>query len=574
MLTPQELLEIVDTMYPLLDELNGWIAQDLIKRLMARMARGEDLTFGASDKWQLQLYQEAGGHYEALTQQIVKWTKKSDAEVAAIFEDAGLRAWMADDAFYTAQSMESTPLLKSESLMKILVDTYQRTNGEIHNFTRTTARNSEQRFMNVCDKAHLKVVTGAQSYTAAVKEAVDELAGSQLEVKYPSGHVDTIETAVLRCVRTGTAQASGNLSLQGMEERGWDVILVSAHLGARYGDGGENPGNHFWWQGKHYSRTGATPDLPLFEVTGYGTGEGLCGWNCRHSFGPGNVGHNPYKEFDAEENKKAYDLSQRQRAMECDIRHSKTKLLGYRTAIDNCTDPETKAALQTEYDRASLRLREKNKAYNDFCEQNGLKRYDDRLRVARWNRSEASKAAQAARRSSAPAEDKPTVTPPTPTQISSAVQRLEVTHEYADGATPGVGEITYDPEYPKADRADEISTAEWVKDHIGGDIRLLKEVNEQHVKTPDYLWRGKFWDQKATSSEAAANTAVQRGLKQIKSNPGGVILDYNIKKCDVVWEDLLAVIDKRMQWYHDSAPIDILVVFNGGAYRVIRYSKR
>jgi len=31
MLTPQELLEIVDTMYPLLDELNGWIAKDLIR---------------------------------------------------------------------------------------------------------------------------------------------------------------------------------------------------------------------------------------------------------------------------------------------------------------------------------------------------------------------------------------------------------------------------------------------------------------------------------------------------------------------------------------------------------------
>ena len=119
MLTPQELLEIDDTMYPLLDELNGWIATDLIKRLMARMERGEELTFGASDKWQLQLYQEAGGHYEALTQEIAKWTRKSDTEIAAIFEDAGLRAWMADDAFYTAQGMESTPLLKSESLMKI-----------------------------------------------------------------------------------------------------------------------------------------------------------------------------------------------------------------------------------------------------------------------------------------------------------------------------------------------------------------------------------------------------------------------------------------------------------------------
>ena len=398
MLTPQELLEIVDTLYPLLDELNVWIITDLISRLLARLARKEDWTFGASDKWQIELYKEAGGHYEELTEQIKKWTKKSDAEVKAIFEDAGLRAWNADDAFYVAQGFESTPLLKSEPLMKILTDTYQRTNGEIHNFTRTTANNSQQHFMNVCDKAHLKVVTGAQSYTEAVKEAVDELIDTQAKVKYPSGHTDTIETAVLRCVRTGTAQASGNMSIEGMVERDWDIVLVSAHLGARYGNGEKNPGNHFWWQGKLYSRTGKTPELPDFvKTTGYGTGEGLCGWNCRHSFGPGNLGHNPYKEFDAEENKKAYDLSQKQRAMEREIRKTKTRMKGYKTAVENSPDEETKQKFQEDYDRAAEDLSRQNAAYKKFCEDHNLKRYDDRLRAAKWGRSEASKAAATAR---------------------------------------------------------------------------------------------------------------------------------------------------------------------------------
>lgn len=398
MLTPQELLEIVDTLYPLLDELNVWITTDLISRLLARLARKEDWTFGASDKWQIELYKEAGGHYEELTEQIKKWTKKSDAEVKAIFEDAGLRAWNADDAFYVAQGFESTPLLKSEPLMKILTDTYQRTNGEIHNFTRTTANNSQQHFMNVCDKAHLKVVTGAQSYTEAVKEAVDELIDTQAKVKYPSGHTDTIETAVLRCVRTGTAQASGNMSIEGMVERDWDIVLVSAHLGARYGNGEKNPGNHFWWQGKLYSRTGKTPELPDFvKTTGYGTGEGLCGWNCRHSFGPGNLGHNPYKEFDAEENKKAYDLSQKQRAMEREIRKTKTRMKGYKTAVENSPDEETKQKFQEDYDRAAEDLSRQNAAYKKFCEDHNLKRYDDRLRAAKWGRSEASKAAATAR---------------------------------------------------------------------------------------------------------------------------------------------------------------------------------
>ena len=323
MLTPQELLQIVDTMHPLLDDLNEWITNDLIARLMARLGRGEELLLTGTDEWQVQVYQSAGGHLEALQRKVQQFTRASDAEVKAIFEDAGIRAWAADDEFYTAHGLPSVPLLQSESMVRLLTDTYQRTNGEIHNFTRTTAKASQRRLINLLDTTHFRVMSGAQSYTAAVKDAVNDIVSQQSKVEYPTGHVDTIETAVLRAVRTGVAQASGNMSMQGMIEREWDLIRVSAHLGARYGDGGKNPTNHFWWQGKLYSRTGKTPGYLLFEeATGYGTGDGLCGWNCRHSFGPGDPDHNPFKEYDAEENKKTYDLSQEQRKAESRIRRA------------------------------------------------------------------------------------------------------------------------------------------------------------------------------------------------------------------------------------------------------------
>ena len=136
--------------------------------------------------------------------------------------------------------------------------------------------------------------------------------------------------------------------------------------------------------------------MPFFGYSRFDSGEGLCGWNCRHSFGPGTVGHNPYKDFDAEENKKAYDLSQKQRGMESAIRQTKSKLIGQQTAIDNCSDPEAKAALQVEYDKTALKLKQQNEAYNRFCKDNSLRRYDDRLQIARLNRSEVSKATRAA----------------------------------------------------------------------------------------------------------------------------------------------------------------------------------
>ena len=399
MLTPQELLEIVDTLHPQLDTLNVWITKDLISRLMARLGRGEEFLLTGTDQWQLEVYKSAGGHYDALQQEIKRFTKKSDAEIRAIFEDAGIRAWEADEAFYVAHGLEPVSFMQSESVLRLLTDTYQRTNGEIHNFTRTTAQASQQRLIKVLDDAHFKVMTGAQSYTSAVKDAVNEIVGNQTKVHYPSGHTDTIETAILRAVRTGVGQASGNMAMQSMIERDWDLIRTSAHIGARYGDGGENPSNHFWWQGKLFSRTGKTPGYLLFEeATGYGTGEGLCGWNCRHSFGPGDPNHNPYADFDAEENKKVYDLSQKQRTAEARIRAAKLKVLGLREAIDGATDEAVKATLQDEYNKAALKLQNYNKAYTDFCESNNLPKLNDRITVAKWNRSEAAKATAAARK--------------------------------------------------------------------------------------------------------------------------------------------------------------------------------
>ena len=399
MLTPEEIVEIVETMYPVLDELNAWITADLIKRIMARLGRGEDVILTATDDWQLQVYQAAGGHLEAVQREIAIFTKKAEKEIKVIFEDAGIRAFRADNAFYTAHGLPEKSLAQSENMIQLLTDTYQRTNGELHNFTRTTAKASQQRLVKVLDTAHFKVMSGATSYTQAVKEAVNEIVSEQTKVVYPTGHVDTIETAVLRAVRTGVAQASGNMAVEGMIERDWDLVRVTAHIGARYGDGGENPGNHFWWQGKLYSRTGRTPGYPLFaETTGYGTGEGLCGWNCRHSFGPGDPDHNPFKDFDAEENQRVFDVSQKQRNAEARIRRTKLKILGLREAIDAAENEAVKATLQDEYAKAAAQLQKQNAAYNDFCEKNNLKKLSDRLSVAKWTRSEAAKATAAARK--------------------------------------------------------------------------------------------------------------------------------------------------------------------------------
>ena len=114
MLTPQQILEIVDTMYPLLDELNTWITSDLISRLMARIGRGERLLLTSTDEWQMKVYQSAGGHLETVQRDIMRFTKLSDAEVQAIFEDAGIKAFAYDNDFYVAHGLPENAAIAGE----------------------------------------------------------------------------------------------------------------------------------------------------------------------------------------------------------------------------------------------------------------------------------------------------------------------------------------------------------------------------------------------------------------------------------------------------------------------------
>ena len=278
---------------------------------------------------------------------------------------------------------------------------YEATIGEWDNYTRTTAEAAQRLFINEVDKAYNMVSSGAVSYTQAVRECINAVASEGVTVTYPTGHKDTIETAALRAVRTGISQMSGDVQLARMEEMNWDIILVSAHLGARSGDGGQNPGNHLWWQGQYFSRTGRTQGFPdFYRSTGYGTGEGLCGWNCRHSFGSGTgrLEDNPYRDIQTSDNHKVEELNKRQRILERRIRKTKREVMGLQTAVDNCQDEQTKFALQQDLDRKSYLLQKQNKAYNEFCKQNNLKKLNDRIQIARWGREQAAKARRAAKR--------------------------------------------------------------------------------------------------------------------------------------------------------------------------------
>ena len=397
MLTPEYLYRVTEGAEDIASQLHTNIIQKIIERIMIRIGRGEEYILTATDRWQIDVLQDAGYLLSDIQKEIADKTSLQEQEIQEAMVDAGVTALQWDDKIYQNSGLSPAPLKESPNLVRILERNYRATNAEWRNFTRTTALDSQRLFINQMDRAYNMVVSGAVSYTEAVRDVIDNITETGAKVKYPTGREISIEAATMMIVRTGVSQAAAEVTMQRMRDMEWGIVLVSSHIGAR--NKGAIPENHELWQGQFYSLPEYDNTFPDFYYqTGYGTAVGLCGVNCRHSFGPGDGENNPFEEYDTEENRRVYEMQQRQRLLERRIRDSKRTIQNLQTAIDNSGDERLKYELQNQIDRKAYTLKRQNKEYQQHCKDNGLKEYAERLKVARWDRQQAAKAAGAARR--------------------------------------------------------------------------------------------------------------------------------------------------------------------------------
>lgn len=401
MLTPEYLWSVADPVVNIWEELNDWAIKDICERLMAAELYDYRNLPGTA-RYRAWLLNQSGMHYEEMISIIAKLTKKSEKEVKRLFEEAGLLSWENDRPIYENQGLLLTDIRNNSGLLQILNEAYQRTNGELKNYTRTTLTNSRKQFYDSLDKAYMAVATGTRSYSDVIRETVENLAKESTTVSYPSGHKDKVDVAVRRAVLTGINQGAARISLENALQNGYEYLIVDAHIGARVNDE-DKIANHAGWQGKIFKIIGSTEEYGnITEETGFpGNPLGLCGYNCRHHFFPHILGDpNPFERNipDEEENRKAYELSQKQRYMERRIRETKRNLLGLEACIKNCPDGKSKFDLQMEYDKKAVKLQKQNKAYREFCKENKLQTEDDRLKPAQWDRSHADSARGAAKR--------------------------------------------------------------------------------------------------------------------------------------------------------------------------------
>jgi hypothetical protein len=356
MLTFEQFDALVNPIMDLYEEYQVAVLRDIARRL-------KNLALDSA-AWQVQRLTESGALYKDVLKQLAKLTGQSEKEIAELLKKAGVKAIKFDDKIYKDAGLEPLPLNLSPAMLDVLKASLQKTNGVMNNLTRTTAITAQQDFIRAADIAHQQVVTGTMSYDQAIRQAVKDVAAKGLTtIDYASGHTDQLDVATRRAVLTGVAQTTGQLQMTRAEEMGSDLVAVSAHQGAR--NKGVGPMNHESWQGKIYSRSGTHPKYPPFvEKTGYGTGPGLGGWNCRHSWYPffEGLSENAYskKELQDINNKKVtyqgksitqYEASQAQRELERRVRYWKRQ----EQALDAAKLDSTKETIKVREYQAKLR---------------------------------------------------------------------------------------------------------------------------------------------------------------------------------------------------------------------------
>lgn len=407
MLTPDYLFHVSDSIVELYEELNTFAVNDICRRLVKT-----DFRLSGSMEWQYRMLQEAGMSRREINKEIARITKKSEQEVKNIFEDSSIKSYNADMKVYRDAGLTPLPFAQSGAMLNILQSVYEQTNGTLHNLTRTTADVSQKLLIDTMSTVQFRILSGQQSYNQAIRQAVNKISNEGVKVSY-RGTERNLESVVRTAVLTGVNQASLKEQIHAANQMGCDCLLTTAHMGARTGEGYKG---HINWQGRVFSMTGKLyPEEEerihenigdLYRDTGYGRVDGLGGVNCRHGVRPWIIGHssNPYTDdngnpkIDTDENNKLYEIQQNQRLMERGIRNQKRKLLALKSSIDACAETDVKDMLQSDYNKASVKLRNQQAEYKKYCADNGVQTKSERMQIAKWSHKEAMQAYQSSKR--------------------------------------------------------------------------------------------------------------------------------------------------------------------------------
>ena len=272
---PEDLEKIPIRIEKMFYEMQNRVLDDIVRRIK----KTGEITSTAD--YQIERLKIFGNSSEFIESEIKRVLNASDAEIWELYDQVIEKQYTRDKSLYEQINAEFIPYDENEMMQAWVKATVMQTKGELENLTRSLGFSVimgnkrvftplSEYYQKYLDRACLDIVTGVFDYNTVLRRVVKEMTDSGIRtVYYASGHSNRVTVAARRAVMTGVRQLTGQINEMTAQKLGTDSYEVEWHSGAR---------PTHWWGGMVFTMD------ELKSVCGLGTGPGLCGWNCYHSY--------------------------------------------------------------------------------------------------------------------------------------------------------------------------------------------------------------------------------------------------------------------------------------------------
>ena len=389
------------------------LEQEIMSDVVRRIQKAGSITSAAD--WQLQRYMVLG-HSTEDVENIIRSAVGGDyVDTFRLYDEVIETEYVRSKAVYDQVNAHFTPYEQNDELQQMTNALIRRSTDELFNISKSLGfmvnmgkgrkvfTPLSEIYNGYLDNAITMMASGDFDYNTLIRKVVGEMTVSGLRsVDNDSGRSSRVDVAVRRALLTGMGQLIGHISEMNARRLGTDQFEIDWHPGARP--------DHAVWQGRVWRKE------QLYSVCGLGTGPGLLGWNCRHTYYPFIPGvsvrnySDEWLEAKAREEAEKklfrgkeynlYEATQKQRQMETAMRaqREKVKLLQQGKA-----DKDDVINAKSKYQAMLDEYAEFSKKFN-LPEQRERIYYDLKGRVApstsiynKWKVEQANKAKERAR---------------------------------------------------------------------------------------------------------------------------------------------------------------------------------
>lgn len=306
----------------LIEKLYREIEMEMLKNVAQVIGNADGVDEENVTDWQLERMGHLGELNNKQMEVLRQYSGKSKRELRAFIREFGIAQIERFDELHTV--LDHLPYVEPTNLIRERIEMVGQQAETSFDLTNSTMLNkSNQLYQDILNRAVVDVVTGNrtpyQSMVRSIKSAGDKGLTGFVAKNGAEWSAEAYVSMVIRATRKNTVNA---VTEARYDEYGIDLVEISSHAGSRP--------SHIEYQGKIYSRTGATKGYPLLSETSYGAIDGIVtGINCNHqmyAYFPGRGNKKKFQPYNKKESEEKYAESQQQRKLERNIRAAKKEL--------------------------------------------------------------------------------------------------------------------------------------------------------------------------------------------------------------------------------------------------------